>query len=170
MEKRDNYPIEQSCFFTGHRNMPSDIITRITPPIIERLTSLISIGVKNFYVGGAIGFDMYAGILMSNMKNHHNIRVTIVTPYSNHNILWNDKDKELYKHLINRVDDIICLSDHYYKGCMFVRNHYMADRSLYCICYLNRKRSGTAETVNYANGIGRYIYNYAQADLISSPF
>ncbi len=43
-------------------------------------------------------------------------------------------------------------SEHYYDGCMKVRNQRLVDLSDVCVCYYNEsnKRSGTGQTVRMA--------------------
>ena len=67
---------------------------------------------------------------------------------------FSDNDKEIYRLLLKESDEIILLSEHYYNGCMIVRNKFMVDNSSVLLCY-NRKNSGGAfYTLNYAKKCG----------------
>ena len=46
------------------------------------------------------------------------------------------------------ADEKIVLSETYYKGCMLVRDKYMAERADIMIAYCKKEKGGTAFTVN----------------------
>ena len=56
-------------------------------------------------------------------------------------------------------DKTVCVSDHYFNGCMQKRNRFLADISSLCICYLTKNTGGTAYTVRYAQKEGLKIVN-----------
>lgn len=66
-----------------------------------------------------------------------------------------------YDRIIALADEVICLSERYYKGCMHARNHFMVDNSNYCICYMTETTGGTAYTVGYAKQQGLHVINIA---------
>jgi uncharacterized phage-like protein YoqJ len=61
------------------------------------------------------------------------------------------RNKSLYRYfdILERADEIIYLSNHYYTGCMQKRNAYMVDRCDVLVCYLKKEKGGTAGTVSY---------------------
>ena len=66
-----------------------------------------------------------------------------------------------YERIIALADEVICLSERYYKGCMHARNRFMVDNSNYCICYMTETTGGTAYTVGYAKQQGLHVINIA---------
>ena len=66
-----------------------------------------------------------------------------------------------YDRIIALADEVICLSERYYKGCMYARNRFMVDNSNYCICYMTETTGGTAYTVGYAKQQGLHVINIA---------
>jgi len=90
-------------------------------------------------------------------------------PCRNQDALWTRDEKELYRLLLAETDDIHYVSELYSEDCMRIRNHYMGDRSDYCLCALIHAFSGTAQTVGYARKKGVRIINVA-ADACLYPF
>ena len=60
-----------------------------------------------------------------------------------------DEDKKLYAEILQSADEQILLSEKYYRGCLHVRNKYMADRADMLITYCKKDTGGTAWTVKY---------------------
>ena len=150
-----------SCCFTGHRNISSNKIIPLTIILENEIEKLISIGVKYFYCGGALGFDTLAAKTILKLKDNYEIQLIIVIPYSAQDKSFTKEQKEEYKQILNLSDDKICLSNHYYNGCMQKRNRYMVDNSNYCICYLIEEKGGTVYTVTYAKKHNLNIINTA---------
>ena len=74
---------------------------------------------------------------------------------------WSSNDIAVYQSILKQANQIIYMSQEHHSGCMHMRNHYMVDNSLYCICYLANQTGGTAYTVQYAKKKNRHIFNIA---------
>ena len=128
---------------------------------IERLYT--ENGVAIFYAGGAIGFDALASeAVIERRAVHPDIRFVIVMPHKGQAKRWNAEEKTRHEYIKGSADEVICLAEHYYRGCMQRRNRYMVDRSSVCICYLTQDTGGTAYTVRYARKQGLSIINLAE--------
>ena len=57
------------------------------------------------------------------------------------------------------ADEIMCLSDDYYRGCFQKRNEYMIDRSDIVITWFDGKKGGTANTLKYAEKNQKRVVN-----------
>ena len=66
-----------------------------------------------------------------------------------------------YDRIKGYANEVFCLSERYFRGCMHQRNRYMVDHSSVCVCYLTREDGGTASTVKYARRKGLPICNLA---------
>ena len=152
----------QTCCFTGHRMLSNYDIEKIKKHLPTIITNLINNGVRYFGVGGAIGFDTIAALNVIDLrKSHPEIKLISVLPCKSQNERWNEKDKEIYKEIINNSDKVVYTSEVYFKGCMHKRNRHLVDNSGYCICYLTRTQGGTAYTVDYALERGLPVINIA---------
>ena len=154
---------ETACF-TGHRIIPEGI----KASLVERLKNGVDylytyMNIKTFYTGGALGFDSLAAeAVIERRKECRDIRLVIIAPCKDQDKKWGIKDKIRYHRIKQAADEVICLSDHYYRGCMHQRNRYLVDHSTACICYLTEDTGGTAYTVGYAQSKGLKIFNLAR--------
>ena len=152
-----------ACSFTGHRAIPDGMTDYLFQRIKDGVNYLYSQGVRTFLSGGALGFDALAAeAVIERRKERPDIRLVIVAPCKDQDKLWSIKDKIRYYKIKKAADDVICLSDHYYRGCMHQRNRYLVDHSTACICYLTEDTGGTAYTVGYAQSKGLKIFNLAR--------
>lgn len=153
---------KKTCFFTGHRILPMNNLLEIQKCLEDRIISLINQGIIYFKSGGAIEFDTIASLTILRLKeNYPFIKLILVLPCKEQDKYWTDYNKCLYKYILEKTDEIIYVSEKYYKGCMHKRNRYLAECSCYCIAYLNEQKSGTAYTVNYARKKNVNILNVA---------
>ena len=153
---------KKTCCFTGHRHLPSNQIEAIIKRLNKELDSLICQGVTDFLSGGARGFDhIAAALVIAKREMGRDIRLTFALPCRSQDALWTREERELYRLLLAEADDIHYVSEHYSGDCMEIRNHYMVDRSGYCVCALVHTFSGTAQTVGYARKKGVCVINVA---------
>lgn len=155
--------IEKTCCFTGHRNIPANEYEKIQITLEETIISLIEKGVCYFGAGGALGFDTMAALTILKLKEKYmHIKLILVLPCENQTYKWQQKDIEIYNDIKSKCDKYVYTSKYYYDGCMLKRNKHLVNNSKYCICYLTKKKGGTAFTVNYALKQGLVIYNVHQ--------
>ena len=154
---------ESTCCFTGHRDIPADLEQYLTERITDGINYLYSHNVRTFLTGGAVGFDLLAAkAVLKYRESCSDIRLIVVMPCQDQTKGWSQRDIDAHE-LINRLaDGVICLSEHYYKGCMHQRNRVLVNNSSTCICYLTQTEGGTAYTVNYARNRGLSVFNLAK--------
>ena len=152
----------QTCFFTGHRDIADD--SKIKLSLREQITGLIKQGVQYFIAGGALGFDTLAALTVLELRTAHpHIKLILALPCRSRGKFWSTAEKNQYREVIEKTDEIIYVSEYYFRGCMHKRNRYMADRSKYCIAYCVKNNGGTFYTVNYAAQSGCDIVNIADS-------
>lgn len=106
----------------------------------------IKYGLKTFLTGMAEGFDMIGAEILFELRKSYNIKVIAIVPCLGQELGWKPSQQERYKRILSQCDDVIVLSDHYYKNCMNDRNKYMVDHSSVCIACWNGGPSGTGNT------------------------
>lgn len=152
-----------ACSFTGHRAIPVDMTNYLFQRVKDGVNYLHSHDVKMFLAGGALGFDALAAKAVIECRSiHKDIQLILVIPCRDQTRFWKKADIETYEHIQVLADEVICLSEHYYDGCMHNRNRYLIDNSSACICYLTQPSGGTAYTVRYAKSKGLQVFNLAQ--------
>ncbi len=137
----------KNCAFTGHRVLQSDFSFET----LEReIRKAIERGADTFYCGMAIGFDLLAAETVLQLKTEYgNVKLIACVPFYGQEKNFSVKDKEKYRSILKSADEKVILSDEYYRGCMQVRNKYMADRADLLITYCKKTTGGTAFTVKY---------------------
>lgn len=154
--------IDTACF-TGHRILRRELIPNIETALEALLEKLITRGIIHYGCGGAIGFDMIAGVTVLRMKKRYpQLRLIMVLPCENQDAKWNPVDREKYRQLLESADKTVYLQTSYDGQCMLKRNRHLVDNSGVCIAYLTNSRSGTGYTARYAASLGREIINIAE--------
>ena len=150
-----------TCCFTGHRLLPREKLPGITQRLSAQVDALIAQGVTRFLSGGALGFDQLAALVVLNKRENENkpVELVIVQPCRDQSKAWNNQEKQLYENILSRASQVVCLSEHYFNGCMQIRNRYMVDHADYVIACMERLQGGTAQTVRYAVQKGLDVAN-----------
>lgn len=147
----DGMTKENTCCFTGHRNIPREDIRRIKLRLNEAIISAIDDGYRFFCAGGALGFDTFAAQSVLQLKKKYpDIRLILILPCVSQTKYWKEKDVQLYEKIKKQADKVIYTSQEYTKYCMLQRDRYLVEQSSRCICWLTYNSGGTKYTVDYA--------------------
>ena len=150
--------------FTGHRPKSLPLkndgeMTLELANIAYKLKNLIIESINNgytYYVSGlAHGVDLMSAEFVLELKQEYPfIKLECAIPYITQSSSYSEQDKIRYLKILNQADVITILNDDYKKGCLFKRNNYMINKSSLLIGVWNGKKSGTSNTINYANKKG----------------
>lgn len=150
----------RTACFTGHRELgepPGELERRVDAAIRD----LYARGVRYFGAGGARGFDALASERVLTLKEElPELALVLVLPFPEQYRQegnWSREELAQFDALLLRADRVVTLESGYSPGVYQRRNRYLADRSAFCICYLQRIRSGTGGTVRYAKSLGLEI-------------
>ena len=123
---------------------------------------LYDLGYRTFLSGGALGFDLLAAkAVLSCRQSCPDIRLKMVLPCRSQSNGWSASDRQTYNEILQQADEVIWLSDAYYKGCMLMRNRYLVAHASMCVCFLKDRKGGTSYTVACAWRNGLDIHNLA---------
>lgn len=140
-----------TCCFTGHREIPEPERERIYHDLYGAVSTLIEKGVTRFRCGGARGFDTMAALIILDIKKlNPKVSLIVDVPCQNQHSRWKSDERAALDYILSVADEVNILSPHYYNGCMQYRNRYMVDRSAYLIAYQTKPVGGSAYTVLYA--------------------
>ena len=135
----------KTCVFTGHRELGSDFSKK---KLKDEIKGLILQGVDTFLCGMAIGFDLLAAETVLSLKRKNpQIRLVACIPCIGQEKYFSKADQKRYVSALQKADEKVVLSDSYYKGCMQVRDKYMAERGDVMLAYCKKQDGGTAYTV-----------------------
>lgn len=134
----------KTCVFTGHRELASDFSKR---KLKEEVKKLIAQGVDTFLCGMAIGFDLLAAETVLSLKRKNpQIKLVACIPCIGQEKYFSKADQKRYVAAVKKADEKVILSDSYFRGCMQVRDKYMADRGDVMLAYCKKKEGGAAYT------------------------
>ena len=168
--------MDRSCCFTGYRpeKFPFELklgtaeFNLLENKIYDAVFAEYNDGVRTFYCGMAMGFDLLCGKAVVDLKRllpDSKIKLVAAIPFKKQNEKFTATWKKLYEIVLSECDEAVALSDNYSRECFAVRNRYMVDRSGRVIAYFDGQAGGTANTLKYAASKGRRIKNLAEFDL-----
>lgn len=162
-----------ACCFTGYRpnKFPfefegrSEEYAAFEAALTEAIFSLPKENCFTFYTGMAMGFDILAAeiVLLLKEKNDCVVNLICVLPFKDQTNGWSEEWKQRYQNVLEKADQVILLSENYYKGCYFKRNYFMVDKSDYVLTFYDGQSGGTAATLKYAAKENKKIVNLATA-------
>ena len=132
---------------TGHRTLYNDFNRE---RLEGMLMKLIDGGFDTFLVGMAIGFDTECFIALAKIRKFRPIKIIACIPCKNQDALFSEKQKDLYRRMVDSADERVVLNEKYTKTCMMERNRFMVDNSSVLLSYKRKEVGGTAATVRYA--------------------
>ena len=156
----------KACAITGHRptrfkwkyNENNNGCKRLKRRLKEQFVLFYEQGVRRFYVGGALGVDLWSGELLLELKEqpeYSDIELVLVLPFDGHNRDWDPKSRHRLSVLRQHSTEVIIAgtaennSVTNYK----LRNQYMVDHANCLLAVYDNDRnlrSGTMQTVNHA--------------------
>ena len=156
-----NYTKENSVAFTGHRFVPYAQRVIINYRLKGGIRNAYRLGIRNFYCGMAVGFDMMAAECVLALKAElKDIKLIAVVPFRGQEARFSASDKLHYHQLLGKADKVVVLSEKYFKGCLLRRNDFMLENSSRLIAYYNGdEKGGTFYTCRRAEGRGMPILN-----------
>ena len=149
---------EDACCFTGHRDIPPEILLALAAKVEAEVLELIAYGIRYFYAGGALGFDTLAAETVLRLRDQFpQIQLILALPNREQTRGWSAASVERYESILRRANEVIYTSEHYTRGCMQRRNRFIVDHSAVCVAYCTRATGGSAYTLQYARKSGLHI-------------
>ena len=160
----------KTCAITGHRptrfkwkyNENNNGCKRLKRRLKEQFTQLYEQGVRKYYIGGALGVDLWSGELLLELKEqpeYSDIELVLALPFANHDADWDKRSRHRLSVLRQHSTEVVVISTTEnppainYK----LRNQYMVDHADCLLAVYDNERnlrSGTMQTVNYARKKG----------------
>lgn len=154
---------EKTVCFTGHRPEKLPGYGELNNPVLSVVKSMlyyqiyqsVEDGFEYFISGLARGVDLWAALYVIEIKKKFpNIKLICAKPYEEHGSSFKGEDLWNLKNVLAEADEIICVSKEYSKNCFKLRNFFMVDNSTRLIAVVDNFKSGTGQTINYANKKG----------------
>lgn len=148
----------RSVCFTGHRELPPRT-TAAYRQLVKDTTAAIrrafAAGARRYYCGGAEGFDLLSGkLVLLERERHLDIQLVLLLPYTGFGEQFDAQDRAELDRQKKEAEEVLYLSNHYFPGCMALRNRQLVEDADLCIAHLTHAPSGTAQTVGFAREKG----------------
>lgn len=163
----------QTCAITGHRparfkwkyNENNNGCKRLKKRMRDQFVLLYEQGVRQFWVGGALGVDMWAGEILLRLKEqpeYSEIKLMVALPFENHDADWDERSKKRMEFLIRHSSKTVVVGKKEQRPEVNFRqrNEYMVDQADCLLAVYDNDRSirsGTEMTVNRAKAKGLEI-------------
>lgn len=158
---------QQTCCFTGHRNLPKYEEQKVLTRVRYHLWPILNRGVKYLAVGGAVGFDMVVAEYLLDRRDQSGEKYKVISflPYPDWRSGWAEEDILRQDRIMKRCDKVSYACPEYSRDAFLIRDRLLVDASGYCISYCNRTTGGTAYTVRYALKNDVPVFNASSWDL-----
>lgn len=154
-----------ACAVTGQRptqfkfkyNENYSLCKKIKRAMLEEFRELYDVyHVREYYVGGALGVDMWAGELILRLKEtpgYGDITLNLVLPFLEHDKNWDERSRRRMQFLRLHSEKSIVIGQQDCKESYIRRNCYMVDHAqfLIAVCSEEKNNKGsTLQMVDYA--------------------
>lgn len=148
--------------FTGHRpeKLPdggkdSSTAVRILKSMVySEIATAVKDGYDTFITGMQRGIDLWAGEAVMSLAAKHDLKLIAVLPYRKMGDSFKGNDKWVYGRILQAAAQTVIISEEYSPSCMNQRNRFMVDHSSRIIAVIENERSGTGQTLRYAEKQG----------------
>lgn len=144
------------CCFTGHR---PEKLTRfewlVKKDLEKEIRQAITDGLNVFITGMARGVDIWAAEIVLKLRDSGQpLKLMCACPYDGFEKSWGQDWKDRYNSILKKADHTVYVCQHYSRGCFQIRNEWMVNHSSRVIAVFNGDKSGTKNTIDYANRVG----------------
>ena len=156
----------ETCAITGHRpsrfkwkyNENNNGCRRLKKRLREQIIWLYAQGVRRFYVGGALGVDLWCGEILLRLKEqeaYRDIALVLALPFQGHDVAWDERSRRRMAFLIRHSAETVTVGTEDQTPAVNYRrrNEYMVDHADILLAVYDDDRSirsGTGITVHYA--------------------
>lgn len=112
--------------------------------------------VRRFYVGGALGVDMWAAEQILRLKEqpgYEDIELVVALPFVGHDAKWDQRSKRRMEFILQHCSRKEVIGNKDCRESYIKRNCYMVDQANYLVAVyddVRNLRSGTMQCVRYA--------------------
>jgi len=143
--------IEQTCGFTGHRDIPADKVDFVKQELRAEIMKAINDGFTHFISGFADGSDLYFSAIVAELKAENPaLQLEAAIPYRKR--LVKLMDNEETRALVLACNIIGVHSEDYSQDCFMKRNRFIVAHAGRIIAvYDGRDKGGTLSTMRFAH-------------------
>ena len=149
-----------ACAFSGHRKIEKSCSKSVVEHLARAINYAYGEGCRDFYCGGAIGFDTLAAReVVRFRRSHPDVRLILDLPCINQDAKWSEWQSDAYEYTLSAADEVRYVSENYTKTCMKERNQALAEVADILIVYVGYSTSGSAQTARMGEKLGKRVFN-----------
>ncbi len=119
--------------------------------LYREIETAVQDGAGTFYIGMARGVDLWAAdMILYFRRQYPYLRLICVLPFADCMRSLSGAGRYHAHAVMQAADDVVTLSQHFYKGCYRDRNQYMVSHSQRLIAMVADIHSGTGQTIHMA--------------------
>lgn len=150
------------CCFTGHRQIPAAALAPLTHQLDLAILAVYNMGVREFYTGGAVGFDTLAAERVLFFRaTHPDVRLVLLLPCRNQYERWPKEAIRRYREILAAADHYRYISEFYSDAAMRERNMALVRNTDICLAFVTHDASGAGQTMRAAERAGKSVVNLA---------
>lgn len=141
--------------FTGHRpEKLSRCEKDIKTDLEKEIRQAIADGLNVFITGMARGVDIWAAQIVLKLHSEGmNVKLLCACPYDGFERGWSNEWQRQYTDILGAADFVKYVCPRYSRSCFQIRNEWMVNRAARVIAVFNGEKSGTKNTIDYADKI-----------------
>lgn len=159
-----------SVCISGHRpeKLPKGVPLRMIQSLLySEISKAVAEGAETFYCGMARGVDLWAAdIILHLRKQYPQVKLICVLPFRDRIRHLRGDVRYHVMTVLNAADEVVALSEQYYRGCYRDRNAYMVQHSQWLIAVIGDRQSGTGQTVRMAERAGLSLHLISTEDIM----
>lgn len=157
---------EKTACFTGHRPEKLPDIGEDNPRrdrviksiLYKEINDAANRGFDTFITGMQRGIDLWAGEMVLDLAAKRPLHIVAVLPHRDMGRNFKCNDKWIFGRIMKNADRIVVISENYTRCCMSERNRFMVNNSSLLIAAVADEKSGTGQTIRYAEKKGLEIH------------
>ena len=156
--------------FTGHRPEKLDMAEgKVKSALLREIMKAIDDGFNVFISGMARGVDMWAAEIVLELKEEHpDLKLIAAIPFEGFELKWSKENQKQYQEILAQADLVKYICPKFSYSTYQIRNEWMVDHSARVVAVWNGEKSGTKNTVDYANKNGVELVNIYKKPIL--PF
>ena len=163
MEQKWIYDRSRTVCFSGHRqeklpdkgDIDSLKMKGLLSILYFEIQQSIEEGYDTFIVGGSRGIDLMAAeFVYQFIHQGKNIRLVVAMPYPEFGRNFKGRDLYMRGNALSEAECVVNVSEKYSDSCYRKRNQFMVDHSSRLIAVVSDWKSGTGQTIRYAERLG----------------
>ena len=149
---------------TGKNKEDNSLCRKIKKAMLRQFRRLYrKRGVRRFYIGGAIGVNLWAGELLLKLKEepgYEDLELAVILPFPGHDAKWDVRSRKRLEYLIRHSVEHLTVGTEDCRESYISQNRYLVDHAQYLVAVSEEHReqeTGSFQVTTYAREKGLEI-------------